>query len=164
MNLRLLVLSFVLASVAVAAPPKKGPAWRVFVEPGGSYKISYPPGWQVLTKGSAVVITSPGGPEERGVFGITLRGEGSTIQDSVKKEFDDPDRSSDLQQSPAKLADNPAIKVWGSKKGDASIRIVEYYVQRGDRQYYILFQAPHDAMSRYSQHFNAMIGSMKFLQ
>ena len=151
-------------SMVSAAPAPKGPKWKVYVEPGGFYKITYPPSWQVLTKGNALVITSPGGPDERGVFGITLRAPGSSMEESVEKEFADPDRSSDLQQSPARIADTPAIKVWGSKKGDSSIRIVEYYVQRDDRQYYILFQAPHHAMARYSQHFNAMIGSLKFLQ
>jgi len=151
-----------LAAVAFAAPPKTVD-WKTYVEPGGAYKINYPPGWQVLTKGHALVITSPGEPEVRGVFGITLRAGDVSMDEAVEKEFVDPDRSQDLQQSPARIADTPAIKVWGSKKGDPGTRIVEYYVQRGEHPYYILFQAPHAAMVRYSPLFNAMIGSMKFL-
>ncbi len=159
----LLIATLFLTGTPFAAPPK-GVNWKTHVDPAGNYKINYPPGWQVLMKGKALVITSPGGPDERGVFGITLRAEGVSMDESVQKEFDDPDRSADLQQSPARIADTPAIKVWGSKKGDPSIRIVEYYVQRGDQQFYILFQAPHAAMIRYSPVFQSMIGSMKFLQ
>jgi hypothetical protein len=41
---------------------------------------------------------------------------------------------------------------------------VEYYVQVGEQQYYILFQAPHAAMIRYRPVFERMIASMQFLR
>ena len=138
--------------------------WMTYTEPGENYQINYPADWQPLTKGNALVITSPGGPEERGVFGITLRTTGLTVEAAVEKEFQDPNRAADLKKSPARIAEMPAIKVWGSKKGDPNIRVVEYYVQKGSQQYYILFQAPHAAMDQYRAVFNAMIASMKFLK
>src|ERR1700721_2331012 len=107
-NLRLVPLSILLAtSVFAAQPAKLTTHWPVYVDTGGFYKISYPPGWQVLTKGNALVITSPGGPDERGVFGITPRADSASIDDSVGKEFGDPDRSADLQKSPSPLAGAP---------------------------------------------------------
>lgn len=139
-------------------------SWLTYTDLGGYYTIRYPPEWQVLTKGNALVITSPGGPDERGVFGITPRAEGLVINEAVEKEFQDPDRSADLKKSPARIGDVPAIKVWGSKKGNPNIRMVEYYVQKGHQQFYVLFQAPHVAMDRYSPIFNAMIASMRFLK
>jgi hypothetical protein len=163
MNLRIPVFSVFLASSLFAALPN-GNEWRTYVDLGGFYKINYPPGWQVLSKGNAVVITSPGDAGERGVFGITPRARGLRIEEAVEQEFSDPERSSDLQKTAARLGNQPAIKVWGSKKGDPNTRIVEYYVQRGNNQYYILFQAPHASMDRYSGVFNKMIASMKFLQ
>jgi hypothetical protein len=102
--------------------------------------------------------------ENRGVFGITPRARGMRIEEAVKQEFDDPNRSTDLQKAPSRIGDQPAIKVWGSKKNDPNTRMVEYYVQRGEHQYYILFQAPHASMDRYSPVFNKMIASMKFLK
>ncbi len=157
----MIAVSLTLSSWAFAQTPA---GWHTHIDVAGHYKIDYPSDWQVMSKGSAVIITSPGGAEERGVFGITKKAEGSSIEDSIEKEFSDPDRPSDLQKSPAKLAGVPATKVWGSKKSDPSIRVVEYYVQNGKHPYYIIFQAPHTSMTRYSPVFNAMIGSMQFLQ
>jgi hypothetical protein len=144
-----------------------GPAgtnWLTYTDPDGRYEINYPSDWQTLTKGNALVITSPGGPEERGVFGITLRAAGLTVDAAVDKEFQDPEHPADLKKSPARIGEMPATKVWGSKKGDPNIREVKYYVQNGPQQYYILFQAPHAAMDHYRAVFNAMIASMKFLK
>jgi len=162
MKLQLLSLSLLLSSVTFAQSPTPV-GWHTHIDVGGHYKIDYPDGWQILSKGNALVITSPGGPEERGVFGITQKAEGSTIQESIDKEFSDPEHSPDLQRAPAKLAGLPATKVWGSKKGDANIRMVEYYIQNDKHPYYILFQAPHAATATYSPIFNTMIGSMQFL-
>jgi hypothetical protein len=153
--------SLILAGSSFAAPAAPKAAWLTYQEPNGAYKINYPAHWQVMTRGNALVITSPEEPESRGVFGITIRPGKSSIEDSVSKEFEDPERSQDLQQAPARLSDLPAIKVWGSKKGDQSTRIVEYYVQKGDHQFYVLFQAPHSSMPRFSPVFNAMISSFK---
>src|SRR5262249_54869013 len=126
------------------------------------YTIDYPPNWQVLTKGNAVAITSPGDPETRGVFGITLRAEGVSAEEAVHKEFADPNHAPDLKKVPARIGGIPGIKDWGTKKGNSAIRIVEYYVQKGSQQYYILFQAPHSYMPNYTSIFNRMIASMKF--
>jgi hypothetical protein len=169
MNLRIVPLSVLLVSTVFAKPPASidvppSNGWQTFTDQGGFYQINYPGNWQVLSKGNAVVITSPGGPEERGVFGITPRPEGITVQESVDKEFSDPEKPSDLQKAPARLGNLPAVKVWGSSKKDPSIRIVEYYIQKGHQQYYILFQAPHVMMPKYSPVFNAMIKSMEFLK
>jgi hypothetical protein len=163
-NWRIVPFSILLATSVFAQPDAPMSGWQTYVDNGGYYKISYPPGWQVLTKGNALVITSPGGPDERGVFGITPRAEGVTINDAVDKEFSDPNRASDLQKSASRIAGIPATKVWGSKKGDPNIRVVEYYVQSGTQQFYILFQAPHSAMTQFSPVFNSMISSMKFLK
>jgi len=144
-------------------PGAKGASWRVYTDVNGDYQVNYPSNWQVLTRGNALVITSPGSGETRGVFGITPRAEGMKVEDAVKKEFDDPNRSPDLQKASSRIANQPAIKVWGAKKGNPGVRMVEYYVQKGNRQYYILFQAPRESMDRYGPVFNGMIGSLKFL-
>ncbi len=157
-------LGLLLASPTHANPQSAGNGWRLFVDIGGYYRVNYPGTWQVLTRGNALVITSPGGPEIRGVFGITPRPEGSNIQETVDKEFKDPERSPDLKQAPSRIAGRPAVKVWGSKKGDPNIRMVEYYVQEGPQQFYILFQAPHAGMTRFGPIFERMIASMKFLK
>jgi hypothetical protein len=136
--------------------------WLVYEDTGGAYQLNYPSTWQVLTKGTALVITSPGGPETRGVFGITPRAGGVTMDDAVKKEFDDPNRPADLVKSPARIGGLPAMKIVGSKKGDPNTRVVEYYVQNGSHQFYVLFQAPRAAMSQYTALFNGMIASIKF--
>ncbi len=165
MNLRLMPLYLLSAVSLMTAPVMAAPSgWQLYTDVGGSYQINYPPEWQAMSRGNALVIASPGSVEERGVFGITPRAEGTTIEDSVKKEFGDPDHSADLKKVASRIAGRMATKVWGSKKGDPSIRIVEYYVQDGHQQFYILFQAPHAAMAQYSPVFNTMIGSMQFLK
>jgi hypothetical protein len=157
-----------LAANVTAAPPASFDAplsggWETFSDPGNAYKIDYPNDWHVLHKGNAVVITSPGRPEDRGVFGITLRTHAPSVEESVDKEFADPNHSRDLQKAASRLAGLPATKVWGSKKNDPNIRVVEYYLQKGDAQYYILFQAPHLEMSKFGPVFQKMIGSFQFL-
>lgn len=139
-------------------------SWITYIDASGIYKITYPSSWQILTKGNAVVITSPGGPDERAIFGITRRSQGTSAEEAVGKVFSDPQRSEDLQRTHASLGGLPAIKVWGSKKGDPSMRIVEYYVQKGPDQYYILFQAPFVRTSEFKPMFDGMIASMKFLK
>jgi hypothetical protein len=164
-SLRRIVPAALIFSAAIATAAGPVPAgWATYNDMSGSYSIHYPPDWQVLTKGNAVVITSPGDASVRGVFGITPRAAGVSINESVDKEFSDPNRAPDLQRTPARLANIPAIKVWGSKKGNTAIRIVEYYVQIGNVQYYILFQAPHAQMQRYGPTFDKMIGSLRFQQ
>lgn len=138
-------------------------SWITYTDPQGMYTINYPEGWQTKSQGRALVISSQEG-SERGVFGITLRGEGVSKESAVEREFADPNRPEDLQKVASRIANQPAIKVWGSKKGDPSIKSVEYYVEKGTQEYYILFQAPHAAMARYSPIFNAMIASFKFAE
>src|SRR5438552_3399056 len=106
MNLRLIPLTLFLTSSVLAQPSstKMTQDWKTYTDIGGAYEIRYPPTWQVLSKGNALVITSPGLPEERGVFGITPRAEGTTIQESVDKEFADPTHATDLQKNPTRIA------------------------------------------------------------
>jgi hypothetical protein len=163
-NLHLLGFGLALATTASAQNLSADGGWRLYEDTGGYYKVNYPATWQVLTRGNALVITSPGGPEIRGVFGITPRPEGTTVQDAVNKEFQDPEHSPDLKKAPARIANRPAVKVWGSKKGDPNIRMVEYYIEEGSQQFYILFQAPHAGMDRFGPIFEKMIATMKFLK
>jgi hypothetical protein len=158
----LLCIGLLMAGPASAAETR--PGWKTYTDSTGHYSINYPEKWQPITRGDALVISSPGEAATRGVFGITRRTGDVTAPEAVAKEFESPDRPADLQQGPAKMGDRPAIKVWGSKKGDPNIRVVEYYLQK-DRhtQYYILFQAPHAMMSKYGPIFNRMIGSIQFL-
>jgi hypothetical protein len=154
------------ASVGVHAqsPEAINTKWLTYTDLGGFYKVNFPSSWQVLTKGNAVVITSPGGMDDRGVFGITPRAEGVTVESSIEKEFSDPDHAPDLTKYPARIANLSATKVVGSKKGNPNIRIVEYYVQRGTQQYYILFQGPRLDWATYSPVFEKMIASLHFIK
>ncbi len=153
-----LLLSTILLSTTAGAQTL---TWKTYSDPQGAYTVNYPEGWETMTQGKALVIRSVDAAE-RGIFGITLRTEGTSKEAAVERQFADPEHAQDLQKAPARIADQPAIKVWGSKKGDPHIRSVEYYIEKDGQQYYILFQAPHTAMARYSPVFNAMISSLKF--
>src|SRR5688572_11587351 len=101
--MRRLLVALSLLAACPALVPAAPDDWLTHVDMSGNYKISYPPDWSVLSKGNAVVITSPGTPEERGVFGITPRAAGLSINEAVAKEFEDPNRSSDLQKAPSRI-------------------------------------------------------------
>ncbi len=149
---------------APKTPAQPAIKWHTYTDQGGFYSLNYPDGWEVLTKGNAVVIKGPGGPDNQGIFGITPRASGITIEESVKKEFSDPDRPKDLVKSMSRIANTPATKVVGSKKGNPDVKVVEYYVQIGSQDYYILFQTPRAAWSHNSDYFDGMIASMIFLK
>jgi hypothetical protein len=142
----------------------EGSGWMAYTSEQQDYQVNYPASWKVQGKGDAVVITSPGEPPNRGVFGITPRKGKLTSEEAVQREMSAPDRPADLVRSAARIAELPAIKVVGSKKGDPATRIVEYYVQAGLTQYYVLFQGPSAAWVQYSPTFNAMIRSLKILK
>ena len=138
--------------------------WLDYTDQNRLYSLRVPSSWEVLSKGNAVVIASREDPAQRGVFGITLRPGGKTVEEAVEQEFQAKDRPTDLVKSPARIAGAPAVKVVGSKKGDPATRVVEYYAQNGDHQYYLLLQAPRDRWNQYNAIFYIMIRSFKFME